>query len=439
VYLTIRDRPAARPGSPGTQGAQGRPQDGPREPRRRVGRVVVTLGLVSLLTDVSSESVAAILPLYLTGVVGLSAMAYGFVDGLYQGVSALVRLGGGWLADRTDRPKWVAFAGYALSAVARVFLLFASGAGSIASVVAVDRVGKGIRTAPRDAMISSATPTEHLGRAFGVHRMLDTIGAALGPLIAAAILWAVPGGYDVVLVVSLAFAVVGVALLGLLGPDQRIRRAAPEAPPEGRDEAPEPERAPPPFRLRDLTDRRLRPLLLVAAGLGVLTVSDGFIYLALLEHGGLAAKWFPVLYVGTNVAYLLLAVPVGRLADRVGRARVLVGGHVALAGAYLCATLPSSGATVGALLLLGLFYAATDGVIAALAGRLVPVQARTSGIAAAQTVVAVARMGASAAFGTLWLLVGPEAALLLAAAALVVMVLLAATRVRRLDAAVAAG
>ena len=114
----------------------------------------------------------------------------------------------------------------------------------VAAVVTADRVGKGIRTAPRDAMISSATPTEHLGQAFGVHRMLDTFGAALGPLIAFGLLWAVPGGYSVVLVVSLAFAAVGVALLGLLAPDQRIRsdRTGP---------------TPPPFRARDLADRRL--------------------------------------------------------------------------------------------------------------------------------------------------------------------------------------
>ena len=104
--------------------------------------------------------------------------------------------------------------------------------------------------------------------------------------------------------------------------------------------------------------------------LGLLTIGDGFIYLALLDHGDINVTWFPLFYVGTNVAYLLLAVPIGRLADRVGRARILVVGHLALVGAYLCAVLPTStaAATVGTLLLLGTFYAATDGVIAAIAG-----------------------------------------------------------------------
>ena len=417
MYISVRDRPAGRTAPRGSTTT-----------RPPVGRVVITLGIVSMLTDVSSESVSAILPLYLTAVVGLTPVAYGLVDGLYQGVSALVRLGGGWLADASDRPKWVAFLGYGLSAVARVFLLFASGAAGIAAVVTADRIGKGIRTAPRDAMISTAAPTEHLGRAFGVHRMLDTIGAAVGPLIAFGLLWLVPGGYSVVLVVSLAFAIAGVALLGLLGPDVRTRR----------DAAARTGPTPPPFRWRDLTDARLRPLLVVAGVLGLLTVGDGFIYLALLDHGGVNVAWFPLFYVGTNVAYLVLAVPVGRLADRVGRARTLVVGHLALVGAYLCAVLPTStaAATVGTLLLLGTFYAATDGVIAAIAGRLVPVQARSSGIAAAQTVVALARMLASAGFGVLWLLLGPTVAMATVAALLVLAVLAAATRITRLDGAV---
>ncbi|MFC7724012.1 MFS transporter [Nocardioides sp. GCM10028917] len=417
MYISVRDRPA---------GGTSRGSTSTRPP---VGRVVITLGVVSLLTDVSSESVAAILPLYLTAVVGLTPVAYGLIDGLYQGVSALVRLGGGWLADASDRPKWVAFLGYGLSAVARVFLLFASGAAGIAAVVTADRIGKGIRTAPRDAMISTATPTEHLGRAFGVHRMLDTIGAALGPLIAFGLLVLVPDGYSVVLVVSLAFALAGVALLGLLGPDVRARR--------DRERSSGP--TPPPFRWRDLTDARLRPLLAVAGLLGLLTIGDGFIYLALLDHGGINVTWFPLFYVGTNVAYLLLAVPVGRLADRVGRARTLILGHLALVGAYLCAVLPTStaAATVGTLVLLGAFYAATDGVIAAIAGRLVPVQARSSGIAAAQTVVALARMLASAGFGVLWLLLGPTVAMASVAALLALAVLAAATRITRLDGAAA--
>lgn len=407
MYITLSDRPQAPVGTP-------------RGRRRRVAPVVVTLGIVSLVTDISSESVAAILPLYLTGVLGLSTISYGFVDALYQGVSALVRIGGGWAADRGGHPKWVAFLGYGLSAVARFFLLFSAGLATVSAVISADRVGKGLRTAPRDAMISAATPPSQLGAAFGVHRTLDTIGAAVGPLLAFAILWWIPDGYVTVMVVSLGFAVLGVALLGLLVPDRPAAQ-------------PRPARTP--VRWREVAQPGLVRLLVVAGALGLLTVGDGFIYLALLDRGGFAAHWFPLLYVGTNVAYLSLAIPIGRLADRVGKARVLIWGHAALLASYVVAAVSwdATASTLLALLLLGTFYAATDGVTAALAGRLVPPGVRASGIASAQTVVAVARMASSAIFGVLWFVLGPQLALVVVGTALLVALPLALGAARRLD------
>jgi MFS family permease len=426
VYISLRDRPAA-----GTV----------RTTRAKVAPVVLTLGFVSLLTDISSESVSAILPIYLTTVLGLSAVAYGFVDGLYQGVSALVRIAAGMASDRSDRPKWVAFLGYGLSCVARVFLLFAGGAAAISGVVAADRIGKGIRTAPRDAMISAATPTEDLGYAFGVHRTLDTIGAAVGPLMAFVILFLIPDGYHTVMVASLAAAVIGVALIALLVPDMRPSLLRGKKQLEGIDgPVPVPVAAPAPVkaprvRWRDIGDARLRRLLVVAGVLGLLTVGDGFIYLALLDRSQFAARWFPLMYVGTNIAYLLLAIPIGRLADRIGRARVLIVGHVALLLAYVFAAVPLTGApiTIAALVMLGTFYAATDGVIAAVAGRLVAPAVRASGIASAQTVVAVARLVSSTGFGVLWYTLGPQRAMALMGVALLVVIPVAFTQVARLD------
>jgi MFS family permease len=379
----------------------------------RVGSTVVLLGLVSLFTDISSESLSAVLPLYLTAVLGLSPLAYGFVDGLYQGVSALVRILGGWLADRADRPKWVAFAGYALSAATKAVLLVATGLGAVTTVITLDRLGKGLRTAPRDAMIAATTPEASRGRAFGVHRALDTTGAAIGPLIAFSILWLVPGDYRAVFLASLAAAIFGIALLGLMVPDLRPRRAMGQ--PTARLASPS---------WRTLADRNFARVVAAAALLGVLTISDGFLYLSLQQRDAFAGTWFPLLFVGTNVAYLSLAVPLGRLADRLGRARVLVGGHVLLIGAYLCAARPSGGLplTVATLLLLGAFYAATDGVLAALSSTLVPAPVRASGIATAQTVVAVARFASSLLFGALWVGLGRSTAVYAVAALLVVAV-----------------
>lgn len=423
MYLSLSDRPTTAAATTVE-----------RTSRRRVSRIVVALGMVSLLTDVSSESVSAILPLYLTAVVGLSPIAYGFVDGLYQGVSALVRIAAGWAADRTGRPQPVALSGYAMSMVARLLLLVAGGFATISAVISLDRIGKGVRTAPRDAMITASSPPERLGRAFGVHRCLDTVGAAIGPLLAFLILWQIPDGYHSVMVVSVGFAVLGVATMAFFVPFRT--GATPVVEVRGR-QRPSLETTRQKGRWRAVATPSLLRVTAVAGVLGLLTVGDGFIYLALLDSGGFAAQWFPVLYVGTNISYLSLAVPFGRLADRVGRAKVLVLGHVPLAAAYLCAATGSGSlaVTVAALALLGVFYAATDGTLPAVAGRLVPERVRTSGIATAQTAVALARLGASTGFGLLWYAIGPRDAMLWVFAALVAAVPIGFMTLRRLEAA----
>ncbi|WP_246036626.1 MFS transporter [Cellulomonas telluris] len=445
VYLSLRDRPAASRPAPGASSGAGRR---PARPAK-VSSVVVTLGVVSMLTDISSESVAAILPLYVTTALGLSTLAYGVLDGLMQGATALVRVLGGWAADRGDHPKWVATTGYGLSALSRAGLLAAGGFAGVTAAVAVDRVGKGIRTAPRDAMIAAASDPRTLGRSFGVHRALDTVGAALGPLLAFVVLWAIPDGYSTVFVVSFGAAVLGLATLVLLVPDLRPRRAAWLARHRSRGERALPkckgctcdvtglQPAGRPFRWSLVVAPRMRRVLLAAGVLALLTVGDGFVYLSLQARDGFAAQWFPLLYVGTNVAYMSLAVPVGRLADRWGRARVFVWGHLALVAAYVCAGLAwaSTATTVAALLLLGAFYAATDGVLAAVVGRIASADVRGAAIGTAQTVQAVARMVASAAFGVLWYTAGRGPAILVVAALLAAALPVCWVLVRSLDAA----
>ncbi len=413
MYVTLRGTPTG---------------EGPAEPgsrvRRRVPSAVLAFGAVSLLTDISSESVSAVLPLYITAVLGMGPLAYGFIDGIYQGVSAAVRILGGWWADTTRRPKWVAFVGYLTSALSRFGLLFAGGFGTITAVITADRLGKGLRTGPRDALIATASDPADLGRNFGVHRALDTFGAVVGPLIAFAVLAAVPfglGGFHSVFVFSAAFAVLGLVVLVVAVPDLRgVARTIPEAEPGAVEAAPRARRIA--FRLADLGRPELRRVLAVAGLLGVATVGDGFVYLALSDRGSLAATYFPLLFVGTNLAYLALAIPMGRLADRIGRGMVFLAGHAVLLGVYLLSAVGFGGTPtlVVVLLLLGTFYAATDGVLAALATQTVPPESRASGIAAAQTVVAVARFVSSVGFGLMWQLAGRSEALLVMGVALVV-------------------
>jgi MFS family permease len=361
-----------------------------------------------MLTDISSESVAAVLPLYLTAVMGLSPFAYGAIDGIYQGVGATVRLLGGWAADRFDHPKWIAAAGYGLSAATRAMLLLAQTFASVTSVVTVDRIGKGLRTAPRDAMIAAVTPPDAQGQAFGVHRTLDTVGAMIGPLVAFAVLSLYPygGGYPAVFVVSTAFAVVGVTVLVVLVPPVHpVEIAAttrakqdglPQSDSGGRPSA-------------------IRRVMLAAGILAVATISDGFLFLQLADRDGLAVRYFPLLVVGVSAVYLTLAVPMGRLADRLGRTRVFLGGHVALLGAYVTTAGTENGpvAVLSCLVLLGVYYAATDGVLAALVSRLAAARRRGTVIAGAQTVVAVGRFLASLGFGWLWTQSGASFAIVL--------------------------
>jgi MFS family permease len=364
----------------------------------QVNRNVVYLGLTSFFTDISAEMVGTVLPIYLLFTLRVAAFQLGVVDGLYQGATALVQVVAGGIADR-GRHKEVAVVGYALSGLGKLGLLAAGGAlGPVVGIVLADRAGKGIRTAPRDALISLSSEPAHLGASFGVHRALDTAGALLGPLIAFGLLALVPGRFDTVFVVSACFAALGLATLVVL-----VQGHA----------APKEQRAHLSSRvaLALLTKPRFLVLVLAGGGLGLVTISDAFVYLSFQHRLGFDARFVPLLYVVTSFAYLALAVPVGRLADRWRRDRVLVAGYVLLVLVYVGLLAPGLGAAlfIAVLLTFGAYYACTDGVMSALASAVLPEELRTTGLAMLQTVVALSRLVASALFGALWTLGGLHA------------------------------
>ncbi|MFE9429800.1 MFS transporter [Streptomyces sp. NPDC006640] len=511
--MYVADSRAVAPEAPATTpsaDSAARPRAGRR--RAAVAPTVLALGTVSLITDVSSEMVTAVLPLYLVAGLGLSPLGFGLLDGIYNGFSALVRLVGGHLADRGGgRHKWVAGAGYALSAACKPLLLVAQTLTPIGLVLAADRTGKGLRTAPRDALISLSSTPENRGRAFGVHRAMDTAGALLGPLVAFLILRATVDGYDAVFMVSFCVAVVGVLVLVLFVPGGASAQAgaarvsdtgagavrpsgtgagvrpsgtgacdvrpsdtgacagsgalsgpasdsgsgpasdsgsgpasdsgsgpasesgaesesgagagAPPGPaglecangadtgaPAGPAPAPRPTlRA----ALALLHRPELRRIAVCALLLGLATVSDSFVFLLLQRRLGVPDRWFALLPLGTAAAFLLLAVPLGRLADRTGRWRVFVGGHGALLLAYalLLSSWQGTAAACAVLLLHGGFYAATDGVLMAAASDSVPSELRSSGLALVQTGQALARFVCSLGFGAAWTAWGDRTAL----------------------------
>ena len=382
----------------------------PARTRAAVAPNVLALGSVSLVTDISSEMITAVLPMYVIFTLGLSPLQFGALNGLYFGVTALVRLAGGHAADRWQRRKLVAGGGYALSAVCKLGLLAAgSSVTGLGAVIAADRTGKGLRTGPRDALISLSSTPETLGRSFGVHRALDTVGAFLGPLVAFGLLLANPDRYDTVFVASFCIATFAVVMLALLVRDRT------EAVDDGhghdhnldRDHDRDHNHKSPVSvgaALRLLLLPRFRRVCIAAVLLGVVALSDSFVYLLLQQRLDISAEYFPLLPLGTSAAYLLLAVPFGHLADRVGRIRVFVGGYGALLGAYLMLFGPVGGVAllVPTLALHGVFYAASDGVLMAAVGPMLPAHLRASGMALIQTGQSVAMLASSVLFGAAW-------------------------------------
>lgn len=393
----------------------------------RVPANVWGLGVTSLLTDISSEMIVSVLPAYLVLTAGFAPLLLGVATGLHEGGPLLVTWLGGWAADRSGRRKLTAVCGYALSAVCRLgwFILPARilpgppgrAVSELALLIVSDRMGKAIRTAPRDALISLSVRPAQLATAFGVHRALDAAGAAAGPILAFTLLWHFPRRFDIVFFASFIAAVLGVLALLLLvreqqQPDAHDTRASARGTTHVWSEA-----------WRVFSDPALRRVIVLAAGFGLVTINDAFVYVLLMQRSPAHTHWIPLLYAGTATAFLLLAVPIGALADRTSRQRVFVAGHAPLLLAY---AIVLSGApawpanAILCVLLLGGYYASTDGVLASLAGSLLPAQVRSMGLAWVDTAVSLARLCSSMLFGLLWTHASARTAVLTFAAGLVI-------------------
>lgn len=382
--------------------------------RSEISPVVWALGLTSFLTDISSEIVTSVLPVYLFNYLRLSPVEFGAVDAVYNGLSvALIAVVVGIAADRTGRHKAAAATGYSLSALCKLLLIAAGSTWTgIMVAVGLDRLGKGIRTAPRDAMISLSTPKSDLGFAFGVHRAMDSAGALLGPVVAFAFLMFVgSNSFTGLWMVSFLVAITGIAALLLFVP-RAIRASEPPGPPG----------------LSLIATLRMPgfiALLVCGTLLATCTVSDAFLYVLIQEKSDIGFGYVPLFYVVTAATFMLFAVSAGKLADRFGLERMFILGYCLLVAIYalLLSSQSISGTlSVACIVILGLFYAATEGVLMAMASQLIPAGHRTTGLALLLTGVGLGKFISSVSFGWLWQSGGIDLALTVFVVACAIMI-----------------
>lgn len=363
--------------------------------------------------DVSSEMVYPLVPLFLSSVLGVNKSVIGLIEGVAEATASILKLFSGALADRFGKNKLLMGLGYGVSTGSRAILATAGGWGAVFGSRFVDRVGKGIRTAPRDAIVAASTPPEIMGKAFGLHRTLDTLGAVLGPALAMLVLFFYAGDYRLVFWLSIIPGILAVLLIVLFitadGPVQSERRSFIWSAKE--------------------FDGRFWSFILVVGLFSLGNSSDAFLILR-AENAGVSPVWVPGVYLGFHFVYALVAVPGGMLADRFGKRRFILLGFVLFSAVYAGFALASSPWQVAGLFALyGVYMGLTDGVQRAYLATIIPPERRATGYGIYHTVVGLAILPASLAAGLLWDHVGPAApfwygAVFSAAAALLFLVLI---------------
>ena len=378
--------------------AQGESAADVQPPAGGLSRNVWAATATSFLTDISSEMVSNVLPLFLANVLGASTSAIGLIEGVAETTASLLKVVSGWLSDRIGRRKELAVLGYALSACAKPFLYMATTWGAVLGVRFADRVGKGLRTAPRDALVADSTDPRRRGLAFGLHRAGDTGGAVIGIGLAILILRSMEagGGFDrpafqrlVLLSLIPAFLAVIVMAVGV----RETRRAAHEA---GTSSA---------GGVRSLG----RKFLLFGGIMILFTLgnsSDAFLILR-AQDVGLSVASVLAMMLTFNLVYAAVATPAGALSDRLGRKRMLLAGWSLYALTYLGFSLAKAGWHAWLLMLVyGVYYGLTEGAAKALVADLVPARARGTAYGVFNAAIGLMALPASVAAGILWQGVG---------------------------------
>lgn len=386
-----------------------------RSPVPGIKRNVFILGIASFFTDLSTEAIYPLVPLFLTSVLGAPFAVVGLIEGIAESTASVLKVFSGWLSDRWRRRLPLAIAGYSISAFAKPLMAAATVWPVVLFLRFSDRLGKGIRNAPRDALIADATEPATRGRAFGFHRAADTAGAACGALLALAVLVLFGERYRLVFLLSAIPASLGVASLFLV----RERRR-----PHGHE-------APPRLSLSQF-DHRFKMFLVASAVFALGNSSDAFLILRARDLG-LSAVAAVLAYVIFNLVYAALSMPAGSLSDRLGRRRVIAAGFVIFSLVYLGFGLAGSGAAMWPLFAVyGIYMAMTEGVGKAFAADMAPRGATGTALGTYHTLTGLLTFFSSLLAGILWDGLGPRAPFFFGAGAGVVatVLLLAALKQR---------
>ncbi len=371
----------------------------PRTGWRTLPRNVWAASLTSFLTDISSEMVINLIPLFLANVLGEKTVIVGLIEGIAETTASLLKIFSGWLSDRLGQRKWLAVTGYGLSTIAKPFLYFAASWPLVLLVRFADRVGKGVRTAPRDALVADSVGEDQRGLAFGLHRAADTGGAFLGLLIAALVIWATQAGqvtlaretFQAVVLLSVIPAALGVLALALAARDVPITDTQAQVP-----------------RL-SLTgfDRRFKIFLVIVVLFTLGNSADAFLILR-AQNLGVSALGIMGLLLTFTLIYTLVSGPAGALSDRIGRRRLIVGGWLLYGLVYLGFALANAGWQVWlAYGLYGVYYGLAEGTARALVADVVTPVQRGTAYGVYNAAVGLTAFPASFIAGVLWQGLGP--------------------------------
>lgn len=359
--------------------------------------VIFVIGLVSLFTDMSSQMIVPILPVFLTTVLGVQVGMVGIIEGIAESTASVLKFFSGWLTDRLGHSKLLMVLGYGLSNLIKPFFAISSTWGAVLAIRFADRFGKGIRTSPRDAFLANTTTKEDRGKAFGFRRSMDTLGAALGPLLAFAILASFPGSYSLVFWLSAVPGLVAVFLLLFFLREKKREKVHHEKNPF------------PKITFKQM-DRRFMWFTLVYTLFSIGNFSDAFLVLR-AQDVGIAVALIPLTYFLYNIVASIFSTPMGIISDRIGRRPVLIFGFLIFAIIYFAFGVVHNRMAIWILFVLyGLYYAATDGIQKAYVADLVQEGQRGTALGTFNALTGFAALPASVIAGFLWQSFGPTVA-----------------------------